>query len=157
MVEFVLSLFSQIVGEVIFAALAIVASLVALRYRHLINKFRVGRKTTSPDGKRTAIEANNEIYVTGHGRTTNLTHSPAYDTQPVWSPDGRLIAFQSNRDGGDWNVWVANVDTRKLVQVTRIIGKERVIGWDMLGNLHIDLGGSRLMVKAEELERKLLK
>ena len=38
-----------------------------------------------------------------------LTADPADDTQPAVSPDGRLLAFVSNRNAGS-RVWVANAD-----------------------------------------------
>jgi serine/threonine protein kinase/Tol biopolymer transport system component len=34
------------------------------------------------------------------GVTTRLTSDPARDQNPVWSPDGKWIAFSSNREGG---------------------------------------------------------
>ena len=34
------------------------------------------------------------------GRATQLTTHPAYDSRPVWSPDGKTIAFTSARDEG---------------------------------------------------------
>ena len=39
-----------------------------------------------------------------------LTQDPATDTSPAWSPQGRQIAFVSNRSG-EPEIWVANLDT----------------------------------------------
>ena len=155
-VEFLFNLFANIAGEIVFAILAVIAGIVAFHYRGLASKLWSGRKTTSPDGKSTAHEANGEIYISEKNQTVkNLTRDPALDINHVWSPDGRWLAFQSNRGGGDWNVWVADVNSGKLAQLTRIVGNERVIGWDTVGNLYIDLGGSQLVVKVIELEGKL--
>ena len=164
LIEFFLNLFANIAGEIVFAILAVVASVVALRYRKvasvyqglLVSNLWSARKTTSPDGKSTAHEADGEIYITEKsGRIVNLTRNPALDIRPMWSQDGRWIAFQSNRDDGDWNVYVADRTTGKVSQITKIKGTERAIGWDMTGNLHVDLGGSVLVVKVDELEKKL--
>ena len=156
LVEFLFNIFANIAGEIVFAILAIISGIVAFHYRGLASKLWSGRKTTSPDGKSTAHEANGEIYVTDkNNKVINLTHNPAVDMQPVWSQDGRWIAFQSNRDGGDWNVYVADVNTKRVAQITRIKGTERAIGWDMQGQLYVDLGGSTLVVKSTELEAKL--
>lgn len=155
-IEFLFNLFANIAGEIIFAILAVIAGIVAFHYRGLASQLWSGRKTTSPGGEMTAHEANGEIYITGKsGRITNLTHNAALDIRPMWSQDGRWLAFQSNRDGGDWNVYVADVGSGKMAQITKIRGTERAIGWDMSGNLHVDLGGSFLVVKSSELESKL--
>ncbi len=55
----------------------------------------------SPDGKTIAFSYHGDIYTvpsTG-GRATILTISDGYDYMPIWSHDGTLIAFASNRHG----------------------------------------------------------
>ena len=46
----------------------------------------------------------------------NLTNHPADDIQPDWSPDGRRIAFSSNRDG-DYDIWIMDADGSDLIKV----------------------------------------
>jgi len=61
------------------------------------------------------------------GTSRNLTNSPGQDTGATFSPDGRSIAFMSNRDGG-WGIWIMNTDgsnARKLIAVAEGFGA----GW----------------------------
>lgn len=49
---------------------------------------------------------------------TQLTDHPANDLAPVWSPDGRKIAFSSVRDGSA-NIYVMNADGSDMKRLTR--------------------------------------
>jgi Tol biopolymer transport system component len=77
----------------------------------------------SPDGRQVAFmsqrDGNWEVYVadleasaaaiaTG-ANLQRLTRDPANDGLPAWSPDGRYLAFVSDRDGA-WAVWLMRAD-----------------------------------------------
>jgi serine/threonine protein kinase len=44
------------------------------------------------------------------GSSTRFTFDPELDGNPVWSPDGKRIAFSSSRDGGVRNLYVKAAD-----------------------------------------------
>ncbi len=90
----------------------------------------------SPDGKWVVFDLLGDIYImpiTG-GEAKALTSGSAYDVQPRFSPDGKKIAFTSDRDGID-NLWIMNTDGSKLTQITK--EKERQVNnpvWTPDGN-----------------------
>lgn len=51
-----------------------------------------------------------------NGRVVNLTHSPWQDSQPLVSPNGKLVAFLSDR-GGIGGLWVIGTDGTGLRRV----------------------------------------
>lgn len=70
----------------------------------------------------TNIPINSEVFVAkadGSGEV-NLSNSAAFDGWPVWSPDGRMIAFSSNRSGpaNVGQIYVVNADGTGLRQIT---------------------------------------
>jgi imidazolonepropionase-like amidohydrolase/Tol biopolymer transport system component len=74
----------------------------------------------SPDGKEVAFDLLGDLYVmpiTG-GEARPLTTGVAWDMQPRYSPNGRWIAFTSDRGGGD-NIWVMNRDGTNPHAVTK--------------------------------------
>lgn len=73
----------------------------------------------SPDGKEIVFDMLGDIYImpVSGGKAKLLTGGHAYDVQPRFSPDGKLISFTSDRAGGD-NIWVMNRDGSSPRQVT---------------------------------------
>ncbi|MBS7563490.1 PD40 domain-containing protein [Mucilaginibacter sp. Bleaf8] len=74
----------------------------------------------SPDGKSIAFDLLGDIYtmpVTG-GKATLLSGGRSWEVQPRYSPDGRSIAYTSDRDGGD-NIWVMGADGASRHPVTK--------------------------------------
>lgn len=65
----------------------------------------------SPDGKTMMFDMLGEIYSlpTEGGRAVPIATGMAFEVQPTFSPDGKWIAYVSDRSGGD-NVWVARSD-----------------------------------------------
>ena len=66
----------------------------------------------SPDGKLIAVHqhqqpAGGDIWVLDQerGAFTPLTSNPSHNISPMWSRDGRTLAFASDRDGGIFNIY----------------------------------------------------
>ncbi len=74
----------------------------------------------SPDGKGSVFSARGDIFVVPaeKGNIINLTKSVGtHDRDPIWSPDGKWIAFISDRTGDD-EVYIIKPDGSALTQLT---------------------------------------
>ena len=61
-------------------------------------------------------DGNKEIYVMGaDGRSPrNITRHPADDWTPALSPDGKRLAFMSDRHDGNYDIYVMDIDDGNL-------------------------------------------
>lgn len=67
--------------------------------------------TISPDGNKIAFSYQGDLFVVDSkgGVANQITSHGAYDFQPVWSNDGKQIAFASNRHG-NFDVFLINAN-----------------------------------------------
>jgi Tol biopolymer transport system component/imidazolonepropionase-like amidohydrolase len=73
----------------------------------------------SPDGKQIVFDLLGDLYTvsTSGGEAQRLTSGLPWDCQPRFSPDGKQIAFISDRNGSD-NLWIMNADGTNPKRVT---------------------------------------
>ena len=84
----------------------------------------------SPDGKLVAFSYLGDVWVVQAigGTARQVTTNPAHDLGPVFSPDGRWIAFSSNRHGS-YNVFVVPVQGGPPRRLTFDSDNDLVTGW----------------------------
>ena len=73
----------------------------------------------SPDGKQILFTYKGDIYkiATQGGEATRLTALDSYESMPIWSPDGKTIAFLSDRNGGQ-DIFTMSVNGGKATRIT---------------------------------------
>lgn len=88
----------------------------------------------SPDGQAVAFSYLGDIWIVpvNGGVARPVTSHPAHDLMPVFSPDGKQIAFSSNRHGG-YDVFVVPVQGGKPRRLTFDSASDMVCGWSADG------------------------
>ncbi|MFN8687093.1 MAG: protein kinase domain-containing protein [Acidobacteriota bacterium] len=68
-----------------------------------------------------SVSNRDDLYLLGTdgSELRQLTDDGFKDRGPRWSPDGKKLAFFSNRSGA-WEIWVRERDSGAMVQVTRV-------------------------------------
>ena len=100
----------------------------------------VGSAAISPDGQsiifsRTWVNtiddrSNSGLWLTDFEgkRVRQLSSGNWHDSAPVWSPDGRKVAFISDRDGTS-QIHVMWLDTRETAQLTHVSNTPQDLAW----------------------------
>ena len=89
----------------------------------------------SPQGDKIAFAYKGDIYVVDAdgGLARQLTTSTAYDFNPIWSNDGRYIAFATDRNA-NFDVYVVSVDGGVAKRVTTNSASEMPLAFLLLHN-----------------------
>lgn len=96
-------------------------SILALLVSTLLSAQPLWLRTSaiSPDGSTIAFSYKGDIYTvpTNGGKASALTLDDAFEYMPVWSKDGKSIAFASDRYG-NFDIYVASIDGNNLTRLT---------------------------------------
>ncbi|HEY2546879.1 MAG TPA: hypothetical protein VGI46_12500, partial [Candidatus Acidoferrum sp.] len=111
----------------------------AITFDDMIQMHRVGEAQVSPDGKWVAYSvstpdmnanrgvSNIWIVPTNGGAPQQLTQS-GHDSSPVWSPDGKSIAFLSSRSG-DSQVYILSMEGGEAKPLTHVSTGADIVKW----------------------------
>jgi dipeptidyl aminopeptidase/acylaminoacyl peptidase len=93
----------------------------------------VAYEVTSLDSARDAEDADIWISPLAGGEAIRLTTSPESETSPRFSPDGRFVAFLSERGGSTAQVWLIDPRGGEASRLTDIKGEISAFAWSPEG------------------------
>src|SRR5437868_2895506 len=115
-------------GRTLLAAVALLLTATVARAQEPIRFARL--PDISPDGKLVAFSYLGDIWVVEiiGGVARPVTTHPAHDVYPLFSPDGKQLAFSSNRHGS-YDVFVVPVQGGKPHRLTYDSANEFATAW----------------------------
>jgi tricorn protease len=125
------------------AACLIACLLTFATAAHAIPAIYARHPALSPDGRTLAFDWRGDIWVVPAegGRADRLTAHIAHDAFPHWSPDGKEIAFSSDRNG-NWDLFVLSLESGAVDRLTSHSDDDYIYDWSPDGAT-LYFGGSR--------------
>jgi len=108
----------------------VVADFATLLPRQENVSSRITRADIAPDAKRVVVEARGELFSVPaeYGPVINLTNSSgAYDQNAAWSPNGKYIAWWSDKSG-EFEIWLHDQKTGTAKKITNF---NKGMGWQL--------------------------
>jgi len=126
-----------------------------------------------PDGRQIVFSLLGDLYLLPieGGEARRITSGPAYDVQPRFSPDGRWIAFASDRSGLE-NLWITDLEGKSAHPVSQektstvsapawspdgqyLVGRKRITDMSSIGTVelwmwHVQGGQGVALTKRDE-------
>ena len=103
----------------------------------------------SPDGTEVAFVSGGDIWTVpaAGGEARLLISNPATESRPVYSPDGRFIAFNSTRSGNG-DIYILEIASGEIKRLTYDDANEEISGWSSDGYIYFssaskDIAGFR--------------
>jgi len=83
------------------------------------------KNSISPDGTKIAFCYQGDIFIVDKngGKATQLTTNPAYDSDPVWTPDSKNIVFSSTREKSK-DIFITSIEGGTPKRLTDYTGNE---------------------------------
>jgi hypothetical protein len=84
----------------------------------------------SPDGRSVAFAALGDLWLMSTGsKPVNLTDDRFLDTEPAWSPDGRFLAWSTDRGGQLLDLWIRDMSSGQVRRLTSTRGSAMGAAW----------------------------
>lgn len=108
--------------------LSIIATALSLAAVSQTTPHWLRKSSISPDGKTVAFAWQGDIFTVpvGGGQAKQITSNPAFDTDPIWTPDGSSIVFSSQRELSK-DIWLISSEGGSPTRLTTYTGSETPI------------------------------
>ena len=119
---------------------------VATGVDHQVMTQGFGSLALAPDGRKIAFVARGEVFAASArdgGDAERVTTTPELETQLVWAPDSRRLAYISSRDGAATHLFLYDFPTRTETRLTNTAANDVAPTWSPDGKTIAFMRGAK--------------